>query len=202
LAFNAGLPVASYVLLSDSGVAAAPALAISGVWPAVQLIVTLVRQRRLDELGVLVLLVLGVGVLGALAFNSPRLLLLKDSATTGLFGLTLLVSLLLERPLMFYFGRRFATDGSRASVARWNGLWRHATFRRSQRILTLAWGASFVAEAAFRSALTFVLPTSTMVVINNVLPYTVLAALMAGTVSYGRRVKASAHNRTGPEPLA
>lgn len=40
-----------------------------------------------------------------------------QSAVTGLFGLVLLISLLLPRPVMFYFGRKFGTDGSREGVA-------------------------------------------------------------------------------------
>ncbi|MGR6997727.1 hypothetical protein ACU686_05785 [Yinghuangia aomiensis] len=29
------------------------------------------------------------------------------------------------RPLMFYFGRKFATDGSEAGVAYWNSMWQY-----------------------------------------------------------------------------
>ena len=41
-----------------------------------------------------------------------------------------------------------------------------------------------------RAALTYVLPTSAMVVVNNVLPYCVLAVLIFGSVGYGRRARA------------
>lgn len=44
---------------------------------------------------------------------------------TGLFGVVVLGSLLLPRPVMFYFGRKFATDGTAEGLAYWNGLWRY-----------------------------------------------------------------------------
>jgi hypothetical protein len=188
--FNVGLPIASYVLLSSAGVSTVPALALSSVWPLTELVATVSRQRRLDEFSILTLVVMGLGVASALLFDAPRLVLVKDSVITGLFGLILLASLLFGRPLLFYFGRRFATNGSRDGVAWWNGLWRYAEFRRSQRILTVAWGASFITEAAVRAALAYVLPTSAMVVINNTLPFVVLAGLIFGTFSYGRRMAA------------
>jgi hypothetical protein len=57
----------------------------------------------------------------SLLFRDPTLLLLKDSAFTGIVGVVYLASLLMRRPLMFYFSRRFATGGSQAALARWDG---------------------------------------------------------------------------------
>ena len=73
-------------------------------------------------------------------------------------------------------------------------MWQHPTFRRSQRALTLLWGAAFVTEAALRALLTHLLPISAMNVINNMLPSAVIAGLIFGSVRYGRRV-ASAPQR-------
>jgi hypothetical protein len=106
---------------------------------------------------------------------------------TGLFGVVLIGSLWAPRPLMFYFGRKFATGGDPARVDWWNGLWQYPGFRRGQRILTLVWGGSFLAEAVVRILLGYTLPVSTMVVISSILPYVVLGLLIFGTVTYGRR---------------
>lgn len=56
--------------------------------------------RHPHEFGVFALVFLGIGLLSMVAFNSPVLLLLKESAVTGLFGLVLLISLLLPRPMV------------------------------------------------------------------------------------------------------
>jgi hypothetical protein len=44
----------------------------------------------------------------------PRLLLVRESLFTGVFGLSCFVSLLLPRPMMFYFGllRRHISNGA------------------------------------------------------------------------------------------
>jgi hypothetical protein len=187
LLFNLALPIATYLVLAGGGMNTVAALAISGVWPLLELLLTVARTRHVDEFSVIVLIFLVLGMITAVAFNSARLLLVKDSALTGLFGLALLGSLLAPRPLMFYFGRKFATDGTPEKVAWWNGLWQYPDFRRGQRLLTIVWGASFLGEAVLRIVLSLTLPVAVMVVINNVLPYAVLAALIFGTVQFGRR---------------
>jgi hypothetical protein len=96
---------------------------------------------------------------------------------------------------MFYFGRRFATDGTPQRIAWWNGLWQYPQFRRGQQILTLIWGAAFLGEALLRIMLAYLLPISTMVIITNVMPYIVLAALIGGTVIYGKHSAAAARAR-------
>jgi len=189
--FNVALPIGTYILLSGNGMADVPALLLSGVWPVVELGISYARTRHFDELSIMVLIFLVIGVATSLLFNSARVLLIKESALTGLFGVVLLASLLAKRPLMFYFGRKFATDGSPAKVAWWNGLWQYEGFRRGQRMLTVVWGTAFLGEAVLRIVLALFLPVGTMVVINNVLPYVVLAVLVIGTSMWGRRQQAA-----------
>ena len=53
-----------------------------------------------------------VALTAVISFVGPhdaKLLLAKDSFVTGLFGLLCLATLAAPRPLMFYFGRKFAT---------------------------------------------------------------------------------------------
>lgn len=190
--FNAFLPFLTYGILTDRGMSQLSALSISAVWPAIEVAVLFAIRRRIDEIGVLSLLIIALGVISALVLQSERLILIKDSAVTGLFGLVLLGSLLAPRPLMFYFGRKFATDGSAEKLEWWNGLWRYAGFRRTQRILTVVWGVTFVAEAAARIELTELLSVDTMVAVSAVLPYVVTAALITWTILYTRRARARA----------
>jgi hypothetical protein len=190
--FNVLLPYLTYALLTDRGMAEVPALAISAVWPAVEVAGLFAIRRRIDEFGMLTLMFIGLGVLSSLFFDSTRLALVKESALTGLFGLAMLGSLLLPRPLMFYFGRKFATDGSAEKVAWWNDLWRYPGFRSTQRVLTVGWGVTLLAEAGVRIALSYLLPVDAMVIVSSVLPYVVMAALVFWTITYARRRRAAA----------
>ncbi|RZT87963.1 hypothetical protein EV383_4897 [Pseudonocardia sediminis] len=101
----------------------------------------MVLSRRVDEFSVIVLAFLAVGVVTSSIFSDPRLFLVEESVETALFGLILLgAPAVAPHPLMFYFGRRFATGGAPARIQWWNGLWRYAGFRRTQVVLTAVWG--------------------------------------------------------------
>jgi hypothetical protein len=189
---NVVLPLFSYFLLEGWGWSAVPALLVSGAWPAVETLAVLAVSRRVDEIGVLALIFIALGVVAGFGFGSARLILVKESLVTGLFGVVVLGSLLLPRPVMFYFGRKFATDGTAEGVAYWNGLWRYPSFRRTQRVISVVWGVAFVAEAGLRVALSYALSTSVMAVVSTILPLAAVAALVTWTVSYGRRARAAA----------
>jgi hypothetical protein len=191
--FSVLLPWVTYGVLTDHGVSSVVALFIISGWPLVEVALFFALSRRVDEFGVMILLVLLVGAFSALAFRSEKLVFIKDSAVTGLLGLAFLVTLFLERPMMFYFGRKFATDGSTEGIARWNRFWdEFPGFRAQQRRLTLIWGLAFIVESGVRIALTYVLDASTMVGVSSILPYVVLAVLMAYTINVGKKGRARA----------
>jgi hypothetical protein len=187
IVLNIVLPIVTYSVLVDRGVGEVPALLISGVWAALETVLSLAIRRKIDEFSIFVLIFLALGVVAALGFNSPRLLLVKESVVTGLFGVVLLGSLLAPRPLMFYFGRRFATNGTPESIDWWNGLWQYPNFRRTQRVITIVWGVAMCAEALLRIVLAYQLSTGAMVVVSNVLPYVMLIGLITWTITYGKR---------------
>jgi hypothetical protein len=203
LLFNVVLPIVTYEVLTGRGVGEVPALLLSGVWPVVETLFSLAVHRRIDEFSVFVLIFLALGVIAAAGFNSPRLLVVKESAVNGLFGVVLLASLLAPRPLMFYFGRRFATDGTADGIAAWNALWQHPGFRHSQRVVTSVWGVALTTAALVQIGLSYVLSTGAMVLVFNVLPYLVFAVLITWTISYGRRSHARGEaNRRSQQPTS
>ena len=200
--FNIVGPIVVYDVAVGAGIGEVPALLLSGVPPLVELVGTLLVRRHADEFSWFVLILIALSVVVAVLGGGPQALLLRESAITGLFGLVLLGSLLLApRPLMFYFGRRFATDGTPGGLAWWNGLWQYPQFRSMQRRLTLMWGGVLLVEAVVRAALTLGLSTGTMVVVNNVVPPVVIAVLVTITVTWGRRAgRQAAARRALDEP--
>lgn len=112
---NIALPITTFFLLSGPvGLPDVPALLISGIWPVLEIGYTVRTQRHVDEFSIFVLLGLVVGVVTTLFSGSAQAYFLKDSLATGLIGIAFLLSLLVGRPLTFYLGRRFATNGSKA----------------------------------------------------------------------------------------
>ncbi|MEV5511151.1 VC0807 family protein [Streptomyces orinoci] len=193
IAFNIVAPILTYNQLHSSGHGEATALLASAAWPVVDMAVYLAWHRRIDEFAAITLVFMAATIVVTVAGpHSARMLLIKDSFVTGAFGLVCLASLAAPRPLMFYFGRKFATDGTAEAVAWWNGLWRYEGFRQVQRNLTIGWGVAYVIEALVRVGLSYVLSTSGMVTVNSVLSYGVTGVLVFWTITYARRSRARA----------
>ncbi len=91
----------------NNGDSTVTSLILSGVFPACGVLLAVVRGRRLDVIGALVLIGIAVGVGLGLATKNARLLLLEGSVPTALFALACLGSLLTARPLMFRFAHEF-----------------------------------------------------------------------------------------------
>jgi hypothetical protein len=190
------LPLATYFLLRETGMGAFWAYLISGVWPLLKLIVGAVRTRRIDAFSILILIFIVLGAVTALVTGDVRTLLVRDSITTGGFGLVCLISLLFARPLLFYIGRTFATDGSPAGFAWWNGLWQYPTFRRSQRVITAMWGIAYVAESVLRIVLAYTIDDLDVVIlIMNIVPFVVLAGLIFATIRISMKTRAGGEAR-------
>ncbi|MFE1442581.1 VC0807 family protein [Streptomyces sp. NPDC058739] len=203
IGLNVVAPVLTYNALRDQGWSEFGALLASSAWPVVDSVVHIAWRRRLDEFAVVTLVFLVItAVVSLVGAHSARALLIKDSGVTGLFGLLCLATLLAPRPLMFYFGRKFATDGTAGSTAWWNGLWQYPDFRRTMITMTAVWGVAYCVEAAVRVGLVLVLSTDTMVVLSPVLIYVVLGALGAWTAVYGKRARRRGEERAAAAAAA
>ncbi|MEU8459832.1 VC0807 family protein [Streptomyces sp. NPDC029003] len=197
IGLNVVAPILTYnTLTGDHGWSEFSALLVSGVWPVLDSAVHVAWRRKLDEFAIVTLVFLVITAFVTLVgAHSARTLLIKDSAVTGLFGLLCLATLLAPRPLMFYFGRKFGTDGTKEGVAEFNGLWQYPDFRRVMRHMTAVWGVAYLVEAALRVVLAFTLPTSTMVILSPFLIYGFLGGLILWTIRYSKRAQAEGEAR-------
>jgi hypothetical protein len=71
-------PVVVYDVATDHGVGEVGALLLGSIGPLLELVITAVWRRRLDEFSTVVLIFLLLGVVTSLFFDDPRLLLLKE----------------------------------------------------------------------------------------------------------------------------
>jgi hypothetical protein len=180
-------PIIVYDVASGAGLGDVPALLLSAIGPLLNAVISVVVRGRIDEFSAFILTIIVVGAVTSLLFSDARLLLLKESAVTGILGLLFLASVPTSRPVMFLFGRRFATGGDPERIVWWNGLWQFPRFRRTQRLMTTTWGAGLFGEAVVRIVLTYRLPVATMVVVNAVVPPAVIGVLVVTTIIWGKR---------------
>ncbi|MFI2544659.1 VC0807 family protein [Streptomyces rochei] len=170
LLLDVGVPLGSYYLLKDAfGTSAVAALAWSGVVPVLRTGRGLLREREVNGLPLLILLVNLVGVLLGFETGDARLLLVKDSAISSVVGIVLLVSVLLRRPMMTATLKPWLTKGDVGREAAWTRLRRESpAFRRAELMFTGVWGVAFVGECAVRAVGAYTVPVDTMVWLGTV----------------------------------
>jgi hypothetical protein len=197
LVVNVALPAVAIQLLTHRGVPMLDAIVISSVFPLAELIVSIRRRGSADVISVLslVLLVASAGL--SLIGNDPRYALVRDSALTSVAGLVFFASLLRPRPLMFQLSRE-AMPG--ATVELWEDRWQtRPLFRRTQRVLTAAWGAGLILDSLARIVVALVVPPSVTVVVSPFIAVIVFGGLMWLTVAYIRAVRRGADSEAkGP----
>jgi hypothetical protein len=186
--FDIAGPLVAYSLLRAAGQSAVTALVLSGAFPALGVIAGLLRHRRVDAIGVLVLAGIAVGTVLGLVSGNPRLVLVEGSVPTAVFGLLCLGSLWARRPLIYRFAIEFI--GADTPKGRdFESLWRYPGFRHTFRLFTVVWGVTYLAEAAARVIIVETTSTGTALTVSKVMPYVVAAALVAWMVGYGRHAR-------------
>jgi len=182
--FDVAAPLAAYSLLRSAGLTAVTALLLSGVFPALGVAISAIRNRRLDVFGVLVLAGIVVGTVLGLVSHDARLLLVEGSVPTAIFGVACLGSLWTRHPLMFSLAREF-TGPDTAKGREMTRLWQYEGYRRVFRVITAVWGVGFLLEAALRVVIVDNTSTGTALASSKVTPFLFLAILSGWTVAYG-----------------
>ncbi len=203
VALNAGIPLLLYRLtkhyLSASEVSA---LTIAATFPLAKSAAELLRRHRLDPIAILVLL--GIMVSGVAVFlgGSPRLLLLRESLFTGVLGLACFASLLLRRPLMFYFGRHFLAGDDPERRREFDATWHRPGVPFVHRLITGVWGTAFVGEFGIRVALIYTLPAAWVLFLSPMILSAITVGTFVWTFAYVRHVRQRAAAGPRPDPVA
>ena len=178
-------PLIAYSLLRSAGMSTVTALVLSGVFPALGVVVGVIRHRRLDVVGALVLAGIIAGTVLGLISHSTRLVLMEGSVPTVIFGVGCLGSLWTRRPLMYGFALEFIGPDT-AKGREMTSLWQYEGFRHVFRVITAVWGVGFLLEAALRVAIVYNTSTGTALSFSKVMPYIWVGVFVAWTVAYGR----------------
>jgi intracellular septation protein A len=184
--FDVGGPLAVYYGLVAAGLSTLTALILSGVLPVVGIALTAVRRRRLDAIGILVLVGIVVGTILGLISRSAHLVLLDGVVPTAVFGIVCVGSVWSARPMIF----RFALESMGADTAKGRAFadrWRYPGFRRSFRVTTVVWGVAFIAEAAAQLIIVENCSAGVAKTTSNLMPLAVIAVVIAWNVAYAKR---------------
>ena len=165
----------------------AMALGAGALFPLMRGVVEVSRRRRVDIIGSIVLVGIGVSVIALIAGGNPRLLLIRESFVTGGLGLLALTSFAWRRPLLFYIGRQFSAGHDPKALEQFESLWQRAPARRMFRLMTLVWAIGWLGEFGLRVAMVVSLSVQQVLAISPFVFNGITLGLIAWTLAYARR---------------
>lgn len=145
------VPVVVYFLLKKLGFGDFWALTLAGVGTGVYALVNTIRRRKLDFIGILVLLEIALSVALLFATDDPRVVAIKPAFYTALTGVAFLFTCVVGKPIIYTAVTPIATDGDPVRTEAYARAWdESANFRLRERLLTAAFGIGLLVEAVLR----------------------------------------------------
>lgn len=186
LIINGIVPWLLYVLLSNY-MTSLLALSIATLVPLVENILYIVKNKKIDAFGAIMLFTFIVAIFLVLLGGSEKLLLIRESFITASVGLIFLLSLLFKRPIIYYLALRFTVNNNESDKNIFSENWTIPYFRQVIRIMTTVWGVALVLEAIVRTFLVFELSTVQFLFFSNFVLYGFIGATILWTAMYRRR---------------
>jgi hypothetical protein len=185
-------PVGTYYVLHAFGVNDWLGLLGGAVVSGALMLGTALRSRRMDVFSGFMFGIFGVGLVTALLFDDPRLMVLKASLMSGVLGAAFLISCVAGKPLA-YLAYRNTVSGDPAAVAALEAKYEEfPRMRGLMRSISMIWGVGLLAEAVVRALLTYELPVSTMVGLSTVLAIGTIVLLLVITGQVTKRARRGA----------
>ncbi|HTW84440.1 MAG TPA: VC0807 family protein [Candidatus Sulfotelmatobacter sp.] len=189
---NAAVPTVVYQIAHHRGIDDVHALLLAAIYPAVVAVFGLARRRTLDPVAGIVLFGIVVSLVAFFVGGSPQVLLIRESFVTGALGVLCFVSLLFPKPLMYWFGRWFATHGDAAAARVYDALWERPQVRTANRLLTVVWGVAFCGEFVLRVVFVVTLPIPVVLAVSPIVLAAITIATLTWTFAYVRVLRARA----------
>jgi hypothetical protein len=182
------------------------ALLLSSAPPILWSVVEFARHRRIDAVSMMVVAGIALSLLAMLGGGGAKFLQLREKLVTGVIGLVFIVSALVRRPLMYELARASMQRKSSEEAAQFEALNVHAGFRRTMTIMTLVWGFGLLTDVAISVAMVFTMSIREYLIVNPILGYGIIGALILWSYLYGQRAKRRGEARraalTATEPPA
>jgi hypothetical protein len=159
LLIDLAVPTVVYLLLAQLGVPPVWALTLAGVATGFSTAVGTIRRKRLDGVGILVIVEIATSVGLLFLTDDPRLILLKPSLYTLMAAGFLFVTCVVGKPMVYQAATPIATGGDPLRLAAYREAWEiSAPFRRRERLMTVVFGAALLIEAVLRGVIIYALP--------------------------------------------
>lgn len=189
LAWDVGLPVAAFYVLSWLGWSDWSALLTATCLAGLRLLWGIVAKRALNPFATVMLIVFGVGLALTFVTGDPRLLLVVKSLVTGAIGLVFLATARSGRPLTLAAQQSWSPGTAGDLAAEYAA---NPAVRRVHRISSTVWGLGLLTEALLRVPIVYLLPLDVAVGVSSALIVVALACLLTWNARYVARALAAA----------
>ena len=191
------VPLVAFYALTAAGLSSFWSLTVGGALTGVNSVVTTVRRRRLDGLGLLVIAEIALSLVLIATTRDPRLVLARSSLYVALAGIWVLASAVIRRPVTISTSKAFA--------ARSNGQdgigavdWLAANsepFLRIHRWLSGLWGVMFLLYAVIRVVIIYSTSVSRAVSISEIPGIIAIGICLIASRQAGQRLEALVNQR-------
>lgn len=184
--------IAPYVIfrLASPHMSMVDALLLAAVPPAFMNVIDLVRQRRLNLIGSLVLVGILIKLISAVLVKDARLVLISDSLMLGVYGILMLGSLFSGKPLLLTLARSAMAGMPAAERERMERRW---LARSSSKFafLTALWGAGLLMILLVNTLLVYTLSVPQFLLVSPIVQYGIIGGMIGGhqVVALVRRIR-------------
>lgn len=150
-ALDVVIPVVAYFALRALGANQFWALTLAGVGTGLAALVNTVRRRKLDWIGMLVLLEVALSAALLFTTDDPRVVAIKPAFYTALTGFYFLFTCVVGKPVVYLAAAQIATGGDPLRADAYRRAWDESpTFRARERLMTVAFALALLAESVLR----------------------------------------------------
>lgn len=162
----------------------------------------LIRTRKLDALSVIVIASIVFSVAATALGGSARMIQIRDALVTGVIGILFLLSLFMEKPLIFYLTRATFARNPDPEMPELEKVWALPEAPHAFRVLTTLWGIGLVAQTTLLCTLAWLWPIGRYLLISPFIGYGFVGALMVCSFWYGGRHKTALASLMADAPPA
>lgn len=164
------------------------ALMASSVPPILWSLVEFARHRRVDAISILVLSGIVLSLLLYLGGGSAHVLQLREKLVTVLIGVAFVVSVLIDRPLIYVLATASMkrNPDSADALADFERRRDDAGFKRVMRVMTLFWGIGLICEAGVAALLVMKLSVHDYLLFGPIVGYSFVGLMILWSALYVR----------------
>ena len=188
--FDVIAPMVAFFVLDRLGMPPFWSLVVGSAIALGSTAVNSVRHRRLDRVGVLVLIEIAASIVILVKVNDPRLLLARPVLYTAVAGIYLLATSFRGKPLTYDGSFQIGTKGDPLRAAAFERAWeRVPRFRQILRISSMGWALACLVDAALRVAVVYEVPLKRAMCLSNLPHLVAIAVLMGFSAFMGRNLR-------------